>query len=308
MPSTTYTLNDYQAIKTVFTLQAETLAIINELANRFGASLSPVTETIREHNNNRHKSRNKGGYRNGGSDDAQWQTIRDFKPTVVLDKQNKTNDIRVALNKLSAKNYDGTSEFIIEKIKEIVEEGCQEDIQKITATIFDTISTNKIFAQIYAQFYKTLVSKFPDLFTTTDIPKNFLTSIDNLRYADPNTNYDEFCVYNKENDKRKATALFITHLVAIDAMPIAELFFMINRLLVLVNGFIREEGKTNEVEEITENVFLLVTNIPSIMNHLPDDIRDIISVISNIKLKEFPSITSRAIFKYVDIVEKMGDD
>jgi hypothetical protein len=295
----TYTLNDYQSIKGAFTLQQSTLDIISELAKKFGGLIP--TEQIRP------KPKMRGGYKqsNGNSNDDSWQTMRDFKATVVLDKQDKSNDIRVALNKLSAKTYDTTSELIIEKLKEIINSEEQEEIQKTITTIYNTISTNKTFSVIYARFYKTLIETFPEIFSITLIPQNFIDSISALRYADPNTNYDEFCAYNKENDKRKATALFITNLVAIDAMPLPQLFFLTNSLLAMVNGFIREPNKTNEVEEITENIYILLTNNKTVLNELPDDIKTNVEEIAKMKLKEWPSITSRCIFKYVDIVEKL---
>jgi hypothetical protein len=302
MPPTTYSLQDYQEIKTDFKLPSTVLEIIQQLSNKFGVSIVSNTSTTTTT-----RSIRKNGNRNQDND-MQWQTMRDLKPTVVLDKQNKMNDIRVALNKLSQKNYDITSEFIIDKLHETVKENDDEQIQKTIQTLFDIISTNKIFAPIYARFYNTLMKQFPDLFSVQDIPTNFLKSINSLRYADPNTDYDNFCIYNKENDRRKATAIFTTELAAIDAIPHEQIFFMITQLLALVKGFLNEPDKKNEIEEITENIYILVTNKLIILNHLPDDIREIILEISKMKSSTYPSITSRAIFKYIDMIEKMGEN
>jgi hypothetical protein len=293
----TYTLNDYQSIKEVFTLQQSALDIINELAKKFGGLIP--TEQIRP------KPKMRGGYKQtSNSNDDSWQNVRDFKATVVVNKQDKSNDIRVALNKLSVKTYDTTSELIIEKLKEIINLEEQEEIQKTTTIIYNTISTNKTFSAIYARFYKTLIEIFPEIFSTNQIPINFLESISTLRMVD-STNFDEFSAYNKENDKRKATALFITNLVAIDAMPLSQLFFLTTSLFTLVNGYIREPNKVNEVEEITENIYILLTSNKFILDKLPEDIKTNVEEIAKMKLKEWPSITSRCIFKYVDIVEKM---
>ena len=83
---------------------------------------------------------------------------------------------------------------------------------------------------------------------------------------------------------------------------------MITQLLALVKGFLNEPDKKNEIEEITENIYILVTNKLIILNHLPDDIREIILEISKMKSSTYPSITSRAIFKYIDMIEKMGEN
>ena len=80
---------------------------------------------------------------------------------------------------------------------------------------------------------------------------------------------------------------------------------MTTSLFELVNGYIREPNKVNEVEEITENIYIFLTSNKMILDKLPEDIKTNVEEIANMKLKEWPSITSRCIFKYVDIVEKM---
>ena len=137
MPPTTYSLQDYQEIKTDFKLPSTVLEIIQQLSNKFGVSIvsSTSTTTTRPIRKNGNRIQD---------NDMQWQTMRDLKPTVVLDKQNKMNDIRVALNKLSQKNYDITSEFIIDKLHETVKENDDEQIQK-------TIQTNKFIFFYFCQ-------------------------------------------------------------------------------------------------------------------------------------------------------------
>ena len=68
----------------------------------------------------------------------------------------------------------------------------------------------------------------------------------------------------------------------------------------------KESGKINEVEEITENIYLLLTNYSEILRESISEIKPKIKELSELKPKELPSMSSRAIFKYIDILEKMN--
>lgn len=282
-----YTLQDYHNIKSAFVLPESVLAIISSLASNFGATL--VVES---------KPKNKP-LRRGCSD--QWQT--EFKPTVVLDKGNKNNDIRISLNKLSVKNYETTSAFLIEKIREL--EG--EETTTFFATLLEVISTNKMFSHLYAKFYKTLITEFPDLFSNTldTILTKYVDSISTIHCIDQKDNYDEFCKNNKENDRRKTIAAFITNLNDIGLVTDDQLFFMTTTILDNVFTLIKEDNKIYEVEEITENIYVLMTQQKNMLSKIPSLIQERISELSQKKAKEDPSISSRAIFKYMDLVEKM---
>jgi len=295
-----YTVTDYKTITSPFELPQNVLDVIALLSQKFGASLPQQQHSSTESKPRHHR----GHHRGHKSNDDSWQNIREFKPTVVIEKNNKTNDIRVALNKLSTKNYDTTSEFIIEKIKELDGE---ENREAIVPVIIDIFSTNKMFSALYAKFYKRLIEAFPEMFQPTleSLTQNFVDSLQTIRYVDQNGDYDEFCKYNKENDRRKATAIFIIHLSQIGLIPTDKILFMTQSLVALVHTYIKEENRTNEVEEITENIFLLLTTNEEMLKMVSGELRTDITTISTMKIKEWPSISSRTIFKYVDIVERL---
>jgi hypothetical protein len=74
----------------------------------------------------------------------------------------------------------------------------------------------------------------------------------------------------------------------------------------ILNQYIKETNKLNEVEEITENIYLLLTNNHEIFKESVQELKTKMHVLSQIKAKEYPSISSRAIFKFIDIIEKMN--
>jgi len=208
------------------------------------------------------------------------------------------------------KNYETNRVLIIERINVIKEKynTSEEEIKKIASNIFDIASTNKFFSEIYANLYKSLMHEFPDIFTSIlDVCiRGFTETIKNIKYVDQNINYDDFCKYNKENDKRKATAVFITNLAKTDVIPISTVIALIHEMYSILIEYMKEAGKLNEVEEITENIFLLLTNYGDILRESIAELKPKIKQLAELKPKELPSMSSRAIFKYIDIFEKMN--
>ena len=301
-----YNMNDYISISAVSTycLSESAKLVIQFLSNRFGGSSNISTEV---------KPREKR-YKGQRSNDDSWGTIRDFKPTVIAEKKEGVeqwiSEIRGALNKISIKNYDANTRIIIDKLREIsgTVTTSEEEIKNVATNIFEIASTNKFFSEIYANLYKCLMDEFPDIFTSIlDICiQGFTNTMKSIQFVDQNTNYDEFCKYNKENDKRKATSVFITNLVKVGVIPISTVIWLVKELLDILTLYIKDTGKLNEVEEITENIFLLLTNYSEILRVSIDELKPQMKTLAEVKAKELPSMSSRAIFKYIDILEKMN--
>ena len=157
---------------------------------------------------------------------------------------------------------------------------------------------------VYPKFYKTLVETFPDFANSLDqIQESYMASMDQIKYVDQNSDYNAFCANNKENDRRKATAEFITHLCPLGLIPHNKIVFMTNSIVDRVQTLMKETDKTGEVDELTENVFILMSSLIK-LSQVPEDIQEKVLYLSQRKVKELPSISSRAIFKYVDLIEK----
>jgi hypothetical protein len=81
---------------------------------------------------------------------------------------------------------------------------------------------------------------------------------------------------------------------------------IVAKILEILQGYMQESGKTNEVEEITENLFLFLTSNVALDDNADEvkTIRDQIALLAKLNAKDRASLSSRAIFKYCDIVEK----
>jgi len=289
-----YTLTSYKDMVSSYILPANVLAIIDNLKKRLNIKPNVSINYKQKYNRN--------------SEKTTWETLPTFKPTVIEEKQGTEkimNDIRICLNKISLKNYETNRNLIIDHINKLT---VITDIQKIGNNIFDIASTNTFFSEIYSKLYKELSEKwqiFKDILS--DFLKSYTTNIYNIKYVDSNNDYDEFCKYNKINDARKATSVFIVNLVKHAVIPIDYLMDIIIEIQDKIFEFIKENDKLHEVEEITENIFLLVTQSKEFAktNEKWEIILKNIKTMSEYKSTNFLSLSNRSIFKYMDILDNI---
>lgn len=352
MATKQYSLSQYNEIlfgNMEYRLPENITKIVEKLSSLLGVSNElPDSSRTKQCDPHREKDFKNKRYGYNKEKDVEWETLRSFKSTVIEKKEGveKTiSDIRNCLNKISIKNYDTNKAQIISLIDEVIEkqerdklkteqvksdklkteenelligkvqESTQyKDLEKIAINLFDIASTNKFFSEIYAKLYGELVVKY-SIFNSilSNFVSTFTESMKNIQYVDPDANYDMFCLYNKANDSRKATSVFIVNLMKENIIDIATLINIISDTYNILISYINEQNRTNEVEEVIENLYLLITESikPTkdnsiFLNDTFIQIIDNIKMVSKYKVKDVPSISSRAIFKLMDILDKVN--
>jgi hypothetical protein len=258
--------------------------------------------------------------RGGSTAVGEWTTapIRGALPTarVVEVKEGvekDINDIRTALNKISTKNYEKQKDAIVDHISEVVAredaEKSAKDIQSIAQFIFDIASTNKFFSEMYADLYKALVDKFA---VFSNILKEFVLDYTKattaILYADPSVDYDGFCLYTKHNDRRKATASFIVMLMLRDVLSRKRVAKIVAHYMQTFLIYIETPDRGNEIEDIAEVLFVFITLGKAGIKHTEcwtAYLRPTIESIAKMKPNSLPSLTNRAVFKFMDIMDKV---
>jgi len=309
-----YTLADYHTIieeKVQMVLPDSVKIIIDKMIKQLGVTIQTAyskVSTITNQYNDQRKHRSNRRSNNNNSSNAEWEAIRSFKPTVIVEKEGSEkimSDIRGSLNKMSQKNYETNRDLILGYMNMISE---QETIKQIATNIFEIASTNKFFSEIYSKLYKELAEKY-EVFDTIihDFLKGFMERLHTIRYIDQNENYDAYCVNNKINDANKAISLFITNLVKMSVLSIDQVIDILYDIQRSICEMVQLPDKMNEIEELTEHLFILLSPMVSLLkgSERGQQILGKIKEMSEWKLKEFPSISSRAIFKYKDIAEKL---
>lgn len=249
--------------------------------------------------------------------DDDWENIRktiSFKPTKIVEKEGIEkilNDIRICLNKISVKNYQTQRDIIIENINNIMNndnENKENDMKLIVNSIFEIAINNKFLSEVYADLYRELCNNFPQFISVIELYVNqYKNSVTEINYVEPTVDYDKYCNYNKTNDKRKSLSLFMVNLMKKDLLLKETMIDLITYLQNLVFEYMNEVNKNNEIEEITENLFIMITTSKGIcfIEEKWNSIVENIKLCSQLKVKEKKSLSSRAIFKYMDILDEL---
>ena len=246
--------------------------------------------------------------------DEDWDSLRTFQTTKIEVKTGIDADfdsIRSFINKMTDKNNIEMTNKIVEIIEKLVSENSELELTGIGSNIFEIASSNKYYSKIYAQLYANLSSKFE--FIKTKYQENFnkFTELfETIDYIDPNENYDKFCEINKINEKRKSLAMFYMNLMLTGVISKAEIILITRNLLAKVYKFISLENKKNEVEEITENIAILYKKdlYEDVEGNNYDKIdgftlSEIIEKIAKSKVKDYKSLTNKALFKFMDLID-----
>lgn len=268
-------------------------------------------------NNYRNKQRNKMPYsQNQVITDDEWETIRTFKKTEIQKLEGielLLGNIRKYINKLTDKNFDEISLHVLDELKQIKE---HKDYEYVSEIIFNIASQNSFYSLLYAKLYKNIIDAYPNIKDVLIYNiENTNKTLDNIIYIDPDTDYDGFCEYNKQNEQRRALFLFYINLLHLNIIQPDIIISLIVYIQQLISNRINDiNSNINITEELSELLYILI--VKSI--HNTDDSASIlekndkwssilenVQFISNAKHKEFPNLNKKIIFKHMDILEEL---
>lgn len=325
-----YSINDYEDITNagfICNLSQETLDIISKLSEQVGAPTYiktpiflkkegrvPVMQGGIGGTSGFKKIKNKPSEIN----DDDWEAIRAFQITqkhVSEGIEKNIDNIRGYLNKITDMNEEAMIKDIKVEISQLIDHGTSnEDMMKIGYSIFNIASSNSFYSALYARLFKSLMNDF-DIFKNIfeDNFKEFINLFDSIEFVDPKKNYDKFCEYTKTNDKRRAMSLFVVNLMINQIISKEKIIEIIKQLQELITSYTRKVEKSNEIEELTENLCIIVTKSKNYLGK--DETKDSWdNIVKNLefismlkpKMKEYPSITNKTIFKHMDLLEEIS--
>lgn len=273
----------------------------------------------------------------------EWETILSFQKTELKKKEGielGIDNIRSYLNKLTDKTYATMFSNILKEIADLFaastgdtseEHNTVAVMNRVAVSIFNTASSNAFYSEIYARLFRDLIAQdtassesdttaspyavFRELFERN--LATFMSLFETIEYCDPKKNYDKFCDINKANEKRKAMSLFIVNLMKNGVVEKAQVIALMRQIQELMYSNMRQEGKTNEVDELAENLYIMVKHSHSFLT-APADAADNdaaesfksrveqITEISKLKLKSKPSITNKTIFRHLDMLDEIS--
>lgn len=240
-----------------------------------------------------------------------WEQLRTFQTTKLEEKSgvdNKIDNIRVNLNKMSDKNYIDMRNKIIDIIDNLITENIShEDMTRVSSNIFDIASTNRFYSKMYADLYSELSNKYVPFKSTFENNVNKFVDLFNvIEYVDPKENYDKFCEINKMNEKRKSLASFYLNLMINGIIDKQQIITITRNILEQIYTYISIEDKKNEVDELSETMAILYKkDIYEDGEYEKIDgykISEIVNKIATCKVKDYKSLTLKSQFKFMDLV------
>ena len=249
--------------------------------------------------------------------DEEWKA-QPFKSTKIEHKvgiDGNIDKIRLYLNKISDKTFLQMRENILSELIIIYEnELTTEDNNKVCNTIYDFSSSNKFYSNIFADLYSELVTMYQSIqihFNNKTTFENILDIYNNIQYVDSNENYDLYCDNIKINEKRRSMSQFYINLCKNGLIPKEKIVKVLVELFKKILQKIEEPNNKNEVDELVENIVILYNK--DILDNINEDddelmindenMTDIIEHLANSNTKNYKSLTSKTIFKFMDLID-----
>jgi len=298
-----------------FTIPPETLSIISSLSVKVGSPAYVKTPVFQK----REPLLSQGAAapppirKRRNKESADWDSPPPVQPSAsVLAKQEGVsadiNQIRVCLNKVSESTYNDVLAQLKTILTTSIASATEPELNKISDTIFEIVSNNKFFSRLYANIYTELLRSFSalnDIFVASY--DTHLSLFKNVEYVDPDTDYNKFCANNLINERRKAVSAFFVNLAINGTIPNENVENLLKGLVESVLTQMVQPNKSNEICELIENIAILFNKSvpPQItVSHEGSDktVAEIIGMLAKTKMKTYPSLSSKAIFKCMDLV------
>lgn len=171
--------------------------------------------------------------------------------------------ITILLNKFSEDNY----KIIEDKIIKLIESNPSE-IEKSSSVIFDIITNNAFYGNIYASLYVSLVNRwsiFKELFQ--EQLTQHMINLKNIKFVSSD-DYDAFCKCNELNERYRTFSQFIVHLTLQGIVDIETFNTFLDYLINLLQSIHHGSEDKSSMDEIVEHLYLCITKSKPIHSRL----------------------------------------
>ena len=241
------------------------------------------------------------------------------KPIAMKEGKEKWyNELKLAFNKMTTKNYDTIITSIKKLVEQLIENEQSDDddddetetpYQKIFGILMNIICQTKNNG-VYVKSLKELIGKYPIFVSSLDsVINDYYTSYERMVDVNPSEDYEQYCILMKNNERRRNKASFIISLYNDNLLKSDDLVELLKWCLTRVLQGVNEEGKILFVEELSENIYIMISFLVDKEEFIHDkenkwdEIKEMIYTCAELKATETKSLSSRIIFKYMDVVD-----
>jgi hypothetical protein len=175
-------------------------------------------------------------------------------------------------------------------------------LKEVVVCIFDIGKTNFFWSEIYAKLYKELNDIF-NLKSVYSVDLNTYTELfKDIKYVDPDDDYNEFCKINKINENRRAFSKFLTFIMREGLIESEIVKNIVVDLLAMFDEYVNDKEKVHELDEVVGNLLIFATYDDGCLCELK--LNDKIEDISNMNAKKHGGLTQKIVFKCCDFVDE----
>jgi hypothetical protein len=201
------------------------------------------------------------------SDIKKKLNIKDFNDIKTRSRKEKIHkptstltELYKLLNKISPRTFDKLSGQIYAIINDVVEEN--NNHSEICQKFFDIISNDAVCSSIYAKLFYEIVSKHDEFRTMLRSHINlYLDEFKDITYVSSNENYDKYCEYVKQIDKKTNFTLFLIQCFKCLICSLDDMVQIVVYLQERILQTLEKEECIHENEQITNTLCLLLDAI-----------------------------------------------
>jgi hypothetical protein len=253
--------------------------------------------------------------------ESEWTKEIVFNKRIETKKEGPNNtytELKLAFNKLTLNNYDTIMNTIKGLVEQLIDNEQSDDEEREETgspydkifTIFSNIICQTKNSDVYVKSFKELIGKYPTFVSNLDgFINEYYTSYENMVDVNPSADYEKYCILTKNNEQRRNKSGFIMGLYNDNLLKVDELVELLKWCLTRVLQGVNEEGNTLLVEELSENIYIIVNSLVNKKEFIEDEekrwdeVKEMIYTCAKLKANDTKSLSSRIIFKYMDVVD-----
>jgi hypothetical protein len=313
----TYTLEDFHNVMDDglnIKLDPGTIEIIQQIADQVGAPEYVRTPQFvrKERSDGSGRPRNRKNKKKAVElSDADWEAIRQFEATQREKKEGidaSMDLIRKTINKITDKTYMALIGGLHEEFEKVAD-ASEEDLAKLSSTVFSLVSETGFYSDMLASLYVELVGKYSYLKADLDTCINsFQEWCFNVNYVSPDEDYDGFCANNKENTRRQSVAKFLVNIARAEMIEHSLIMDFLQNTHTSLLESVNLGNKKETLDELSELVAIFAIEGKDFLSELSewDDIQTSIASVSKMKSKNHDGLSNKTVFKYMDIIDVIG--
>lgn len=290
----------------MYTLPETTMTIINNLNSIF-KGMNDNKQYHKTYSKQERNDHNKTKQNTTKTEQPQTKFLPATKRNADIGIQRDIKEITLLMNKMTDKNYEKISNNLFESFEYVFKEyDGNDELEKITDNLNNTIKYNSAYSIVYSKFYKVLVEKYGKLFVDglEKIHILFEQSINEIWYVDSDEDYDKYCKMIQDNKNRKSLLIFITRLVMNEYYNEETYVKYISLIMKNIENNMNIENSTPIVEELGEILYDMLTSseLEKVKEYdCWETITNFVQKMKTLSPKDVKSFSMRCKFKYMDI-------